>query len=588
MSPVTRKKRTSNTVGGAKKTAEANETATKIRRPRRKSAPQRLDEIEENVDERADDVLDELNEAEEEAPATLLFESKAVIDKKNGLRFWTNRTKLRNIIASAADYTSSQINASHFMNEVMVTVDPSAERISATGESEFDAGEFYLYDTFGSNTDESFVFSVDANFILTALDIIDADNVTVEMIKSKKHDDQAVLWILDGTDNGQNTKITVGIPDEENRPHVPAGVEDQRIEFDPSAFLAAYTEAERCRAGEDSLKQVFSSIGESEDGRAFIRFSATDQMSAAISRSWVDEAVGDKLKKINFNPDAINKAIPHLTAGSLSRLMVSAENDEWEDDSDDEWDTAQTQQSQLVVLETLDDSAERALSRIKLSTLVPDGNDFEAIVSGAISDALDNMKMLVFVDHDSFCNAIDKADRIHTLNPENEADRRRRVYWDINGDQITVRSHDPKNPNVGTKSVHYIEEVAGDRDSNEDFGGSALVSIVTNLSDMKSKIERFNTGSADGRAVIGFRRNDNDDEFASIILLREEEALAWNASEDAEQPTFATLMMTESLQSGAYSAADDEDDESDDDYEDDFDDEDEEFEEDDEDYGDED
>lgn len=221
---IVRKKRRANVVGGTE-----DQDQQSVRRKRRKPVPRNSAEDEYVESVNADDVLDEIEEQEqeEEATQTLLFESSEVISEE-GLRFWGKRSALQNLVASARAYTSSQVSAARYMSEVTIHVVPGKDDekyISATGESEFDAGQFFLFDDFQTSATEEFWFSIDPNHLATALDIISGDSVTIELVYSEDDDDDlADLWILDSTSNGQNTNFKVVVPDEDNQPRVPDGI----------------------------------------------------------------------------------------------------------------------------------------------------------------------------------------------------------------------------------------------------------------------------------------------------------------------------------------------------------------------------
>ena len=535
---IVRKKRRANVVGGTE-----DQDQQSVRRKRRKPVPRNSAEDEYVESVNADDVLDEIEEQEqeEEATQTLLFASSEVISEE-GLRFWGKRSALQNLVASARAYTSSQVSAARYMSEVTIHVVPGKDDekyISATGESEFDAGQFFLFDDFQTSATEEFWFSIDPNHLATALDIISGDSVTIELVYSEDDDDDlADLWILDSTSNGQNTNFKVVVPDEDNQPHVPEGILEERIEFQPESWLSAYAEVERCRGEETVVSQVFSSIDE-EDGQPFIRFSATDRFHAATSRAWLDEREGEKLSKINFHPDAINKALPYMSDGVVSRMMVSTENeDSLEEDTGDEYDYDEpTQTSQLVILETLDERA-RTLSKIKLSTLVPsmERGDYEAAIVDKIHSLLDLTTVLVSVNYAQLSQAIANADRVHSLNPESESDRSRLVHLVLDGDTITVRSHNVNRPDFGTKSSHTITELDDSGKHNEDFGQRDIIGLITTQS--LNIIDRFRPNHHDDEAVLAFFKNEGDEHLKGLFLLRKDEAEEWN--EDDDYPKFVT------------------------------------------------
>ena len=533
---IVRKKRRTNVVGGTEGEDQP------IRRKRRKPVPRESAESDYVEAVNADDVLDEIEEQEreEEATQSLLFESSEVISDE-GFRFWGKRSALQNLVASASAYTSSQVSAARYMSEVTIHVSPDGEGekyISATGESEFDAGQFFLFDDFETSATEEFWFSIDPSHLSTALDIISGDSVTIELVYDDDNDELADLWILDSTSNGQNTNFKVVVPDEDNQPRVPEGIHEERIEFQPESWLSAYAEVERCRGEETVISQVFSSIDE-EDGQPYIRFSATDRFHAATSRAWLDEREGEKLNKINFHPDAINKALPYMSDGVISRMMVSTENeDSLEEDNGDEYDYDEpTQMSQLVILETLDERA-RTLSKIKLSTLVPSAErgDYEAAIVERIHNILDLTTVLVSVNYAKLSQAIANADRVHSLNPESESDRSRLVHLVLDEDAITVRSHNVNRPDFGTKSSHTIEELDDSGKHNDDFGKRDIIALITTQS--LNIIERFRPNHHDDEAVLAFFKNEDKEHLEGLFLLRKDEAEEWN--QDDDYPNFIT------------------------------------------------
>lgn len=506
----------------------------------------------------ADKALDRAEEEaeQEDGQKTILFESKKKMSE-NGLRIWADRKKLIKCVSAAGSYTSTSVSAPRYMSEITIEVrneesddDPT---IVFTGESEFDAGEFFLreedFDTsFEIEGGETFDFFVNPQFLLTALDIIQSSSVTLELVPEDSGDDDeatAALHVLDATNGGQNTSYIVTIPDDDNRPHVPDGMKDEYIEFMPDTFLDAYSEAERCRDSniDNGLDQVFSSI-HTEDDRPYIRFTATNDVHVAMSRAWLDQVEGEKLKKFNFDPAAVAKALPHMHEGTTCQLAVSIEDNP---EQSFDWDDEGAQQQQTVVLRSLD-AEDRTLSTIRLSTLVPTGDDFDAMIVEGVSHVLDSVSIAATVDYAELSKAISNADKIHALSPESEDRGSRMVYLVLDDGEITVRSHNVSRGDFGTTSTHGIEEIDSSGKHNDDYGVQDVVGIVTNYS--LPIFERFNPNDEDDSATVAFFRaqqfdddgkvSDSSEHFVGLCLLRTDEAEEWN--QDDEYPPFVTIV----------------------------------------------
>lgn len=499
------------------------------------------------------------DESEDDDQQSLIFESKKKASK-DGLRFWADRKKLIRKVAAAGSYTSTSVSAPRYMTEVTVQVsdhgDDANRAVVVTGESEYDAGQFFLLsEDFNTSADRDFIFFVDPQFLLTALEIITSPSVTLELVLDSDDDAVADLHILDATSSGQNTACRVSIPDGTNEPYVPEGLDEESIVFDPEEFLDAYAEAERCREADNAtLAQVFSSV-HTEDDRPFIRFAGSNRMYSSLTRSWLDEVNGTKLRKVNFHPAAISKATGFMNEGVACQIAISASNPE-----DNDWDDDASQSEQIVVMTTFDER-DRVLSTIRLSTLVPAQNDVESLIVDSAHATLVESSVLVTVNYPQFAKAIVNASKVHGLTPESLDQGQRTVYLVLNDDEIIVRSHNINRGDFGTSSAHAIEQLDDSGKHNEDFGSRDVVALLTNSA--LPIIERFNPDSDDDEAVICFfksrQRDDNgeivneSEHFQGVILLHVDEAQEWN--EDDDTPHFITVL-TGSGDTSIYEDAD--------------------------------